>query len=239
MCDFEPHVSLVKVNLGPSAVLILSLFQKIQEQDRDARSVWKQVFMKNALGDMLFLRLENASFLCLFVLNSAVEQIEYSKSKAALCFFCMLTHIKPLESSGTQPSVQILTRWAGWFVPDSQISVSGLCWSTAGQTSETCKKYSALLTAPWICDHGSGWIYKERTLQVVVLWFYLASRIIVNDLFRYGRLEMWFVFCVDRATNTFLLQHLNCGRLGFMFFAVTCSLKHSACIAYCYNKKLG
>lgn len=122
-----------------------------------------------------FFSVKMHQFFCPSVHGRVVKQnFEYSQSKAALCFFCLLTNIKPGKSSNTKPSVQILTRWAGCFrrCDRSDLRLRAVLWSTAGQKYVQIFCFSSQDLV--IGDNGSGWIYTDPQGSG---W----SRIILND----------------------------------------------------------
>lgn len=170
-------------------------------------------FLKNVLQDMLDIDL-----------SSLLPFFYYLKSKAALCFFCLLTNIEPSHKYQPQSRVQLVGLWL-W---DCLWAVR---WSSAGQTSQIYHKYSDFyfFTAPWISDNGSDWICTDR--KEVVKKSYWESKLkqmkiyCISVFFALCHWDGWiFVFlCVDRAMNTFLLLFLlRHGRLGSLFFLFCC-----------------
>lgn len=137
--------------------------------------------------------------------------------------------MKPLESINTQPSVQILTCWAGWFVPGLhtyQPDLSLGCdmvrrWPNIRNMSNIQR----FLTAPWISDNGSGWICTERKLwcvfYIVVKSYWKVLIILGEEIYSKGFCENWFCSCV---ANTLLLPLFKLWKTTIFVFDVTCSL---------------
>lgn len=177
-----------------------------------------------------------------FIFSTSV--FYYLKSKAALCFFCLLTNIEPSHKYQPQSRVQLVGLWL-W---DCLWAVR---WSSAGQTSQIYHKYSDFyfFTAPWISDNGSDWICTDR--KEVVKKSYWESKLKQMKIYC---ISVFFLLCVIETVEYLFFvcrsshEHLPPPlpplpwktRIAVFFFFVVmaCSGNTSVCIAYCWNKKL-
>lgn len=119
-----------------------------------------------------------------------------------------------------------------WRCDWTDLHLWAVLWSTAGQTSEIHTNILLFLTAPWISDNGSSWIYTDWKL---VKKSYKESNFCAGGL----KVIFFFFSCVDRATNTFLLHLWNVEDKDSSFFLHNLLSYTSVCIACCWNKELG